>query len=52
MIYLYKCSKCGVVVDIVKPSTEASKKELCEGCGQVMTRVYTSPSIKTGDGLK
>lgn len=52
MTYLYKCEKCDSVVEVNKPMSESSTEENCKVCDDVMVRVYTAPSIKTGDGLK
>lgn len=51
MTYLYHCPHCDKEVDIEKSMNEASRKEHCE-CGEVMAKVYSLSSIKTGDGVK
>ena len=52
MTYLYKCKDCDSTVEVTKPMSESSTEEKCKVCGKVTIRVYTAPSIKTGDGLK
>lgn len=52
MQYLYQCEDCHTTpIIILKPISEASNIELCT-CGKVMNRVYSTPRIKTGDGIK
>jgi len=51
MRYCYRCSLCNEIIEIDKPMEDASDQEYCD-CGQELERVYTSPRIRTGDGLK
>ena len=52
MVYSYKCDKCGKYEDIDKHNELASKTEYCKECNNVLTRVWSSPTISTGDGTK
>jgi predicted nucleic acid-binding Zn ribbon protein len=58
MTYLYKCNNedcknVDIIIDISKPIKDSDRKEACNICAQDLTRVYTSPGIKTfGDGYK
>jgi len=51
MNYTYHCSRCDATVEIIKPTSDASRHEYCK-CGREMGKVYNVPSIKTGDGVK
>ena len=51
MIYQYRCEKCDKIVEVSKPMSESHTHEKCE-CGWGMSRIYSTPSIKTGDGFK
>jgi predicted nucleic acid-binding Zn ribbon protein len=57
MKYEYKCVniQCNERNDIKiieKPMNEAGKSEYCKECGEVMQKIFGSPSIKTNDGYK
>ena len=51
MTYQYTCFTCNETKTIEKPMAESSKKEYCEKCKSGLVRVFTSPTIKTGDGV-
>jgi len=51
MRYCYRCSLCNEIIEIDKPMEDASVLEYCD-CGNELDRVYTSPSVWTGDGIK
>lgn len=50
--YLYKCDVCNSEFTVNKPMSDAGKDSYCPTCNKVAIRVYTSSSIKTGDGIK
>ena len=57
MIYQYKCTniKCKEKykeIDITLPMNRSSKTQYCKECGEHLQRVFGSPGIKTGDGIK
>jgi len=57
MVYLYKCINekcdgCNVVVEVNKPMSEVNNEETCKTCSSTLNRVYTAPSVATGDGFK
>lgn len=51
MIYAYICPHCNKETTIDKPMSESDRVEHCE-CGEVLKRVYGSPSVITADGYK
>jgi len=57
MVYLYKCGnkECkayGNAIEVNKPMREVSNGETCKVCSSTLIRVYTAPSVSTGDGFK
>ena len=52
MIYLYQCNDCMKIKEVEKSMIHHARVEKCKKCGKVMARIYTAPSIKTGDGFK
>lgn len=47
-----KCSECNVVKTINSKMSEVNDPKPCDKCKEVMKRVYSKPSISTGDGFK
>jgi len=55
--YVYRCTnkECtnnNVEVDVVKPMSESSSKEVCKECSKEMTKVFIPFSARTLDGFK
>jgi len=61
MIYVFKCDKCGKIVeynlfikdyeDLIKNEKKTEKLK-CPDCGYTLRRVYSNIGIKTNDGFK
>ena len=49
--YPYRCNKCGLNVDVIKPMSLASVTEVCPACTvdpTPMERIYTVPQVDMG----
>ena len=57
MRYDFKCTDINcknkdIVVEVVCTSKNLDKNKECKLCGKEMNRIWTVPSVKTGDGYK
>ncbi len=57
MTYHFRCTNISCElrneeIEIEMPMSESGKTQYCEKCKEPMRRVFGSPSIKTGDGVK
>lgn len=51
MTYNYFCDNCKKAKEVSKAVRDYNRVETCE-CGNVMRKVFSVASIKTGDGVK
>ena len=43
--YQYKCQRCATTLDYTNPINAPTNAPTCLLCGQITTRIYTTPAI-------